>query len=192
MNEITQELIKSEQLAASLKPKEVKFALAYLETGNLTKSALAAGYSEKSARNQGQRLMQREAILSYIEALKCELAEEHKAIFSTIIRRTDELTRLAERGNLKLTPKGEPVKVKGKLVYVLDTANALKGLDQLSRLGRLYEKDGGKLKPAAEVWTGIEINFGEGSVNILSKTKVESNETPKSETKESPPKNEAS
>lgn len=73
--------------------------------------------------------------------------KEHKDIFSTVIKRTNELTRKAEADG--------------------DKALALKGLDQLGKLGALYDKESrpGEERPA---FVGININMGpKPSVEIL-------------------------
>lgn len=53
---------------SELKEQHKRFANAFLECGNKTEAARRAGYSEKSARQQGSRLMTNAAVSAYIAA----------------------------------------------------------------------------------------------------------------------------
>lgn len=55
-----------------LKEKQEKFCQSYLISKNATQSAIAAGYSERSAHNQGYRLLQDPAIVERLVALESE------------------------------------------------------------------------------------------------------------------------
>lgn len=48
--------------------KHLVFAQSYLETDNITKSALTAGYSDASAYSAGQRILKRDDVQQYINA----------------------------------------------------------------------------------------------------------------------------
>jgi len=56
-----------------LNSKQENFAQAYVLHRNATEAAKAAGYSDKSAANQGYRLLQNEEIVERIEDLSKEL-----------------------------------------------------------------------------------------------------------------------
>lgn len=56
-----------------LNDKQEKFAQAYLIDSNATKAAVAAGYAEASAYNQGYRLLQNQLVQERIEELSSEL-----------------------------------------------------------------------------------------------------------------------
>ena len=152
-----------------LSPKVRKFALEYFRTGNGTQSAKNAGYSEKSAHVIASENIRKPKVVAYLAILQAELDEKHKAIFSTIIERTDAITRQAEEGELLFNSKGEPVMSNGRQARTPDKASALKGLDQLSKLGALYDKNAGKTKDA-QVWTGVEIDFGDGKLKVVTGT----------------------
>lgn len=47
-------------------PKQRKFADCYIKSGNATQAAIEAGYSEKTARSQGQRLLTNVDIKKYV------------------------------------------------------------------------------------------------------------------------------
>ena len=55
-----------------LKERQEKFCQSYLINRNATQSAIAAGYSEKSAHNQGWRLLQEPIIQRRLEELEQE------------------------------------------------------------------------------------------------------------------------
>jgi phage terminase small subunit len=55
-----------------LKERQEKFCQSYLINRNATQSAIAAGYSEKSAHNQGWRLLQEPVIQRRLEELEQE------------------------------------------------------------------------------------------------------------------------
>ena len=61
----------------ALTPKQKAFADYYIETGNATLAAKKAGYSERTARSQGQRLLTHVDISKYI-AEKVEPEEEKR------------------------------------------------------------------------------------------------------------------
>ena len=160
---------KTTQKEIKLSPKVRKFALEYFRTGNGTQSARTAEYAEDSAHVQASRLLKKDKVVAYLAILQAELDEKHKAIFSSVIERTDAITRQAEEGELLFNSKGEPVMSNGKQARTPDKASALKGLDQLSKLGALYDKNAGKSKDA-QVWTGVEIDFGDGKLKVVTGT----------------------
>ena len=59
-----------------LKPQYLLFANEYLKCFNETKAAVAAGFAETSARNQGYRLMKRDDVRAYIRARLSQSAME--------------------------------------------------------------------------------------------------------------------
>ncbi len=159
--------VKTVQTLPRLKPKQAKFLRLYLATGNATQSAIGAGYSAKTAQQGSSRMLSNNVIRSHLTRLQDEAEAEHRDIFSSVIRRTNEITLKAERGQLVYNVKGEPVLVKGEPVYRADQATALKGLDQLSKLGNLYDKTTGpgEQRPA---FVGISINMGDKpSVTVI-------------------------
>lgn len=92
-----------------LKERQEKFCQSYLLNRNATKSAIAAGYSEKSAHNQGYRLLQEPAIQQRLEELEQE--------YNTDVDVISELEKQYEAA--KLNGNG---------------ATALKALEILSRI----------------------------------------------------------
>ena len=131
-----------------IRPKQVEFCNHYHQTGNATKSAIQAGYSPKTARQMGSENLTKPVIIKYLSVLIEERKNKHEAIFNTVIERTDDVTRRAETAD--------------------DKAIELKGLDQLSKLGGLYTADDRTKDP--QVWTGIEIDYGDGTLKVVTGT----------------------
>ena len=57
----------------ALNEKQEKFAQAYVLHRNATEAAKAAGYSDKSAYNQGYRLLQLDEVVERVHTLENEL-----------------------------------------------------------------------------------------------------------------------
>lgn len=69
-----------------LPPKKMRFAEAYLRTGNQTKAAIEAGYAEASARNQGNRLMNNADVQEYIRERLREIEDAEIAKTNEVLR----------------------------------------------------------------------------------------------------------
>ena len=67
-------------------PKQRLFIEAYLIHKNATKAAIAAGFSERSANNQGARLMANDAIRGEIEARLASTLDRYAVTSERIIR----------------------------------------------------------------------------------------------------------
>jgi len=79
--------------------KQKAFAEYYAASGNAALAARQAGYSEKTARSQGQRLLTNADILGYIREIQERAAEERvaninqvKAYWSDVLRDPKEKT----------------------------------------------------------------------------------------------------
>lgn len=75
--------------------RQKAFCEAYAETGNAAEAARRAGYSEKSARQQGRRLLTNADILQYVRELQDQAAAvrvasivQVKAVLSDILNDT--------------------------------------------------------------------------------------------------------
>ena len=110
-----------------LNTRQRTFAEAYsipgTETyGNATKSAIIAGYSEKTAYSQGQRLLKKVEIQELIRGMREKLFDENIMSGKEVLYR---LTQTANGSNVELTPvvakKGEYVEnpnTRGKYTLV--------------------------------------------------------------------------
>lgn len=127
--------------------KQRDFANEYIKNGgNATKAAKAAGYSEKTARSQGQRLLTNVAISKYI-------AEQQERIDKQQHRDIMSLADIQERRS-KIA-KGEAVDGFG---FTPDFADQLKAMDGLEKALNIQErqrieKEEKEKREKAEKWT---------------------------------------
>lgn len=77
--------------------KQKRFCEEFVKTGNATQSAIKAGYSEKTANEQGARLLTKVSIKSYIQSLQAEIkteniinAREMQEVLTSIILKQSE------------------------------------------------------------------------------------------------------
>jgi len=75
-----------------MQDNHIRFADKYFETLNATQSAIYAGFSEDTAKQQGWQLLQREDIQEYLSELKANLASKHGV---TIDRLIEEYAKIA-------------------------------------------------------------------------------------------------
>ena len=67
--------------------RKERFCLEYAASGNATQAAIAAGYSSKTARSQGQRLLTNVDIKTRIEEIQQETRREKNADIDAICQR---------------------------------------------------------------------------------------------------------
>jgi len=78
---------------AKLTPKQKRFCEEYVIDSNATKAAERAGYSKKTARSQGQRLLTKVDISKQITKLQSELAKKKEITKDDLI---DSLLEIKE------------------------------------------------------------------------------------------------
>ena len=61
---------KEKECKKHLNPRQILFVQEYMKTNNINQSAIKAGYSPKTARSQGSRLLCNVNIRNYIEAIR--------------------------------------------------------------------------------------------------------------------------
>lgn len=83
-----------------LNEKQEKFCQAYILHRNATRAAIAAGYSETSAYNQGYRLLQEEKVKERIEELTNEISTDVDVVSE--IEKQYETARNAGHGAIAL------------------------------------------------------------------------------------------
>jgi hypothetical protein len=94
-----------------LKEKHEKFCQSYVIHRNATKAAIAAGYSEGSAHNQGYRLVHDEAIKERIKELEQGITTDVDVISE--IEKQYEAARVSGHGNTALKALELLAKVRG-------------------------------------------------------------------------------
>ena len=85
--------------------RQIQFCLAYIGSGNATQSAIEAGYSKKTATEQGARLLTNVSVQNYIKELQEENASkkiadarEMQEVLTSIIRQEMEEENIVVEG----------------------------------------------------------------------------------------------
>jgi len=87
--------------------RQERFCLEYIRTGNGTRSAIAAGYSRKTARQIAHENLTKPHILARIAELQAEISNSKIA---DIQERKEILTEIARKGNVKQTNPVEAIR----------------------------------------------------------------------------------
>ncbi len=76
-------------------PKQCRFVEEFLVHSNAAKAAREAGYSEKTARSQGQRLLTNADIAQAVAEGQAALAERTETTLDRLVRKTQDIFMLA-------------------------------------------------------------------------------------------------
>ncbi|EAR8162896.1 terminase small subunit [Salmonella enterica] len=115
---------------AKLTDKQELFAREFIKDLNATQAAIRAGYSEKSSRNQGARMMANDDILHRIAELNQERLERVQVDADYVLR---QAVKLHERCMQEVEPltdrRGEEIKdEQGRAIYGFDAKGAAAAL----------------------------------------------------------------
>lgn len=64
------------EAAKKLNPRQKKFCEEYVKSGNLTQSAIKAGYAESTARATARKILESTGVMKYIESLTTSETKE--------------------------------------------------------------------------------------------------------------------
>ncbi|GAB7453252.1 terminase small subunit [Enterobacter roggenkampii] len=95
---------------AKLTDKQELFAREFIVDLNATQAAIRAGYSEKSSRNQGARMMANDDILDRIAELKAERNEQVGVDAAYVLRRLTEIDQMDVLDILLANGELKPIK----------------------------------------------------------------------------------
>jgi len=95
---------------AKLTDKQELFAREFIKDLNATQAAIRAGYSEKSSRNQGARMMANDDILDRIAELKAERNEQVGVDAAYVLRRLTEIDQMDVLDILLTNGELKPIK----------------------------------------------------------------------------------
>jgi len=146
----------------NLTPKQAQFCQEYLIDLNATKAAERAGYSAKTANEQGSRLLANVSIQAELKKLQTKRAEKIevtqdyvlKTIFDTIERcKQAEPVMMKEDG--KWVESGE---------YRFDSQAVLKGAELLGRHLAMFT-DKTKVAHEGEVPVSIKVGYGNSNAD---------------------------
>ena len=136
-----------------MQDNHIRFADKYFETLNATKSAIYAGFSEDTAKQQGWQLLQREDIQEYLEGLRAEYAENAGVSKQWVVERFKDISDRCVQAEPVLDNQGLPT---GE--YRFDSSGANKATEMLGKIIGVFEKDNDQSKANT---TNI-INLGGG------------------------------
>ncbi len=125
-----------------LTQKQIEFCKYYRIHNNATKAARLAGYSDKSAKTMGSRLLKNKDIMKYIKHSEEETIDVSKAY--VVEKLVDLLERCLEAKPVTKWDASKKENIETG-VYTFDSRGAIKALEQLTKyLGMNDEKDDGK------------------------------------------------
>ena len=101
--------------------KQTSFVRAYLETGNATQAAKSAGYSEKTAKEQGYRLLTYAHVAQAIKDAQAKLARRTETTLDGLVADCVEVQELALQGTPAMDRYGNST---GQVVRQLSAAKA--------------------------------------------------------------------
>ena len=94
-------------MAAKLTAKQQAFVAEFLVDLNATQAAIRAGYSEKTAYSQGQRLLKNVEVDAAIKAAQAERAEKTQRTALDVLKDIQDVSKEArDGGDLKTALKG--------------------------------------------------------------------------------------
>lgn len=135
--------------AAGLSPKQARFVAEYLKDQNATQAAIRAGYSKKTAAQQGSRLLMNVEVARAVGQKQERVAKKAEVTVDTLARELEQARSIALKekqssaavqatmGKAKLYGLGvENKRLSGSLQITTVTADDLKNLtkDELDRL----------------------------------------------------------
>lgn len=150
-----------DELAKQLTPQERRFAQEYLRDYNATEAAIRAGFqgTRPAAANKGSKLLRREPVREYIDALLDEQARSAGVSKSGIVARLLDITQRCMEAEPVMEWDSAAKEWKESGTYKFDARGAAKALEQLSRmLG--YDQDAEAPAPVEVTIRGFAADDG--------------------------------
>lgn len=132
---------------ASLNAKQSRFVQEYLIDLNATQAAIRAGYSEKTAEQQGPRLLGNAGVAAAIAAGQAERAKRVQVDQDYVLSSIVDTMERCKQAKPVFDRKGNPVLVEtptGELApaYAFDAGNVLRGAELLGKhLGMFTDRN---------------------------------------------------
>ena len=124
----------------ALNQRQLTFCEEYIKTNNATKAAIAAGYSERSARNQGMRLMTNDDIAAYIKSRLDEINREQIASTDEVMRFFTSVLRGTEKDQFGLDASlADRIKAGQEIVKRFDSIKRPEQDDTNARMSKLAD-----------------------------------------------------
>lgn len=145
--------------------KHEKWAQEFLLDLSLTQATIRAGYSEKTAGQQGWRLFKNVKIRERVEELKLLRAERTQITQDYVLNGIHDTTERCRQCRPVLDAKGQQVFVKtpeGDIAaaFVFDSKSTLKGFELMGKHVGMFRGDSGDADAPAPI--KVEINVVDG------------------------------
>jgi len=127
-----------------MQDNHIKFTDKYFETLNATQSAIYAGFSEDTARQQGWQILQRDDVQEYLQKLREEYAEKAGVSKQWVIERFKHISDSCVQAEPVLDHDGNET---GE--YRFDSSGANKATEMIGKILGVFEKDNAQ-KPLAQ------------------------------------------
>ncbi len=139
--------------------KHIKFADKYFETDNALESAIYAGYSPKTAKEQGYKIKERDDVKQYLAEQREKYAKKAGIDKEWIIERFKNISDRCVQAEEVLDKNGNPT---GE--YRFDSAGANKATEMLGKIIGSFEKDNEQKK------VDVNINLSKEKIKQISDT----------------------
>jgi len=136
----------SNKLAGALTPKQRRFKDEYLVDTNATKAAIRAGYSKKTAQQQGARLLLNVVIRAAIDAAQNAISEKTGLTAEWVVERLRIVAERCLQSEPVLDKEGNQIYVEtpnGDVVpaYTFQAMGASKALELIGKHLGIFEQD---------------------------------------------------
>lgn len=127
----------------ALTAKQQTFVREYLVDLNATQAAIRAGYSAKTAEQQGFQLLKKTSVAAAVQAAMDKRSQRTEITADYVLNTITETIERCKQARQVLNRKGDPVFVEtpdGELVpaYVFDATAVLKGAELLGKHLKLF------------------------------------------------------
>lgn len=140
--------------AVKLTPKQEMFVLEYLKDLNATKAAERAGYSVKTAQEQGSRLLSNVMVARAIQAAMDKRAKDVELDATYVLEGIKRVTLRCEQAEPVLDKEGNPT---GE--YTFQAGAALKGYELLGKHLKLFTD---KVEQSGSISLTVETGISRG------------------------------
>jgi phage terminase small subunit len=117
-----------------------KFCLEYASSGNATQSAIKAGYAEKTAYSQGQRLLKNVEVKSYLQELAEQMESDKIANAKEMQERLTSIIRMQTREEVVAVEGCGDGYSEAKIVSKqANLKDIVKAIDTLAKMQGVYD-----------------------------------------------------
>jgi len=150
-----------------MKDQHIRFADKYFETLNATKSAIYAGFSEDTAKQQGWQLLQRDDVSEYLAKMREEYAENAGVSKQWVIDRMKFVSDACVQAIpvMEFDPELKMMVQKrdgdGNEVYEFDSSGVINSTREVGKLIGAYDVDNSQKRTNINLMTNDPLSDGE-------------------------------